>query len=57
MLVIPCLFSSKQLLCVDVMGFSIKKKTLSGVLHGIEIRPVAAVTGTETALQVALVMQ
>lgn len=27
MLVIPCLFSSKQLLCVDVMGFSIKKKT------------------------------
>lgn len=62
MLVIPCLFSSKQLLCVDVMGFSIKKKPLSGVLHGIEIRPVAAVAGTETnclrpALQVALVMQ
>lgn len=62
MLVIPCLFSSKQLLCVDVMGFSIKKKTLSGVLHGIEIRPVAAVAGTETnclrpALQVVLVMR
>lgn len=63
MFVIPCLFSSKQLLCVDVMGFSIKKKTtLSGVLHGIEIRPVAAVAGTETnclrpALQVVLVMR
>lgn len=38
------------------------KKPLSRVLHGIEIRPVAAVAGTETnclrpALQVALVMQ
>lgn len=61
MLVIPCLFSSKQLLCGRYGIFHLKKP-LSRVLHGIEIRPVAAVAGTETnclrpALQVALVMQ
>lgn len=49
--------------CVwTLWDFPLKKKPLSGVLHGIEIRPVAAVAGTETnclrpALQVALVMQ